>query len=217
MGKYTQFGCGMSGVPTWMNFDNSRSLWLERFPVFGCLYVGKKSFDGGRVRKRYPPHVLFGDIVAGLPVPPASFDGVYSSHVLEHLSLEGCRTALRNVLKILKPGGVFRLVVPDLKLEVQKYLNNSTNSAAVDFIRATRMGREDEVGRLRLAIQGFFGSHRHLWLWDYESMRYELEVAGFDSIRRASFNDSQDPRFIEVEDPKRFQSALAIECKRCPG
>jgi predicted SAM-dependent methyltransferase len=43
-----------------------------------------------------------------------SVDEVYASHVFEHLSMACVLPALRGVCRIIKPGGTFRIAVPDL-------------------------------------------------------------------------------------------------------
>ena len=95
---YIQYGCGLSAPENWKNFDSSPTLRLQKVPLLGKL-VNKTPF---------PSKVIYGDIVKGLPgIKDNSCDGVYCSHVLEHLSLEDFRIALRNTLNILKPGGYF--------------------------------------------------------------------------------------------------------------
>jgi hypothetical protein len=51
---YVQYGCGLCTPNNWQNFDASPNLWLERFPVFGRLYAGKKSLGTKRIRQRFP-------------------------------------------------------------------------------------------------------------------------------------------------------------------
>src|SRR5687767_11842143 len=99
MGLYVQYGCGMCCPESWVNFDASPTLRMQRIPVLGKLAPGP----------RFPKAVRYGDIVKGLPVADASCDGMYCQHVLEHLSLADCRAALRNTLRALKPGHIFRL------------------------------------------------------------------------------------------------------------
>jgi SAM-dependent methyltransferase len=53
---------------------------------------------------------LVGDVVAGLDVPDASFDRVIAIHVLEHL--HNLPPALDEVRRVLKPGGLFEVVIP---------------------------------------------------------------------------------------------------------
>ena len=53
---------------------------------------------------------LVGDVVAGLDVPDAAFDRVVAIHVLEHLP--NLPPALDEVRRVLKPGGLFEIVIP---------------------------------------------------------------------------------------------------------
>jgi predicted SAM-dependent methyltransferase len=177
-------------------------------PVIGKLYTKNES--------RFPKNVEYGDILKGLPITPESCNGVYCSHVLEHLSLDGFRVALRNTHKILRPGGIFRLVLPDLEYSVKQYLNNPSNDAALAFMRATCLGHEIRASSLKGFIVSWLGSSQHLWMWDYMSIETELQNAGFVGIRRAFFGDSSDPMFREVEDKGRWDNCLGVECKK-PG
>src|SRR6266487_4619922 len=104
-GLYVQYGCGISAPAGWLNFDASPRLRLERIP-------GVRAILGSTMGLLFPPNVRFGDIVRGLPIPDGNAYGVYCSHVLEHLAREDLAPALRNTLRILRPGGIFRLVVP---------------------------------------------------------------------------------------------------------
>ena len=106
-GTYVQYGCGLSAPEGWLNYDASPRLRLERNFLAGPVVA--KVF--GRL---FPPGTQFGDVVAGLPVASGAVDGVYCSHILEHLASEDVDYALVETMRILKPGGVFRLVVPDL-------------------------------------------------------------------------------------------------------
>ena len=106
--KYVQYGCGWSAPKEWQNFDASPTLRFERLPIVGYLYTKNKS--------RFPNNVKYGDIVKGLPVPADSCKGVYCSHVLEHLSLDDFRVALRNTVTILQPGGGVSLRVTRFRM-----------------------------------------------------------------------------------------------------
>jgi hypothetical protein len=138
---YVQYGCGRSGPNGWRNFDASPNLRLERLPVIGRLYAKNESC--------FPENVGYGDIVKGLPIPPESCNGVYCSHILEHLSLDDFWTALHNTKVILRLGGIFRFVLPDLEYLVRKYLNNPSNNAARKFMRETCLGHEKRARGLK--------------------------------------------------------------------
>lgn len=62
------------------------------------------------------------NVLEGLPFDNDSFDVVYSSHFLEHLSPEQAKFFLRECYRVLKPGGIIRIVVPDLENICREYL-----------------------------------------------------------------------------------------------
>jgi hypothetical protein len=204
--QYVQYGCGWSAPEGWRNFDSSPTLRFERLPVIGRLYTKNDV--------RFPVNVEYGDIVRGLPVPPATCRGVYSSHVLEHLALEDFRTALRKTREIMQPGATFRLVVPDLEFLAKQYLDNPSDGAAPAFIRNTCLGRESRPRGLRALASAWLGGSQHLWMWDYNSIKPELEAAGFVGVRRAATGDSGDQMFTAVEAPGRWENCLGVECRR---
>jgi len=206
--RYVHYGCGWSAPAGWRNFDASPTLRFERIPLVGRLYTRNAS--------RFPRNAAYGDIVKGLPVPPGSCDGVYCSHVLEHLSLEELRAALKNSLLILRPGGIFRLTVPDLERAVRRYAGNPSTDAAIELMKETGLGHESRPRGPGAFLVAWLGCSRHLWMWDYKAIEKELLAAGFVDVRRASFGDSPDPRFREVEEKARWDDGLGIECRR-PG
>lgn len=56
-----------------------------------------------------------------LPFPDQHFDYVYSSHVLEHISWMRTKEALREVWRILRPGGRCEIWVPDFAIICRTY------------------------------------------------------------------------------------------------
>lgn len=62
------------------------------------------------------------DIRRGLPFEDNSFDVVYHSHVLEHLTPHQGRDLLTECHRVLGPEGILRIVVPDLERIAQLYL-----------------------------------------------------------------------------------------------
>lgn len=201
---HVQFGCGHCAPPTWRNFDASPTLRFERMPVVGRLY--------SKNARRFPPTVEYGDILAGLPVAPGSCAAVYSSHVLQDLTLAESRVAIRHAFALLRPGGVYRTVVPDLAVAIRRYTESSDPLAAYQFLRETKTGLERPAPR-RAKLAAALGS-RQQWQWDFPSLTHELRAAGFHAVRRCAIGDAADPLFRDVEDPSRFREALAVECAR---
>jgi hypothetical protein len=208
-GIYVQFGCGLCAPDGWINFDASPTLAFEHLPIIGRLYT--------RNARRFPDQVRYGDIVKGLPLPPECAAGIYASHVLEHLAYNDCIRALGNTYRLLRRGGIFRLIVPDLESAARAYLASlqELSPAANDlFMETTALGRRARPRGIGGLLHAWLNTSSHLWMWDAPAMMRGLELQGFRNIRRCRFNDSDDPMFARVEDPLRFEDALAIEARR---
>jgi predicted SAM-dependent methyltransferase len=203
---HMQFGCGLCAPPRWRNFDASPTLFLQRVPIVGFLLTKKKVV--------FPAGVEYGDVVKGLPLPDSSCQGVYCSHILEHLSLVDMRQALREAHRVLVVGGIFRLVVPDLEYQARAYLDNKSDDAALNFMKETGLGREVRSRSIMSFVWEWLGNSKHLWMWDFKSLRSELLQAGFHEIRRAKFCDSEDSKFSELEAVDRWRHCLGIECRK---
>jgi SAM-dependent methyltransferase len=207
---YVQYGCGLSAPSEWINYDVSPTLRIQKIPVAGPLL--KK-----RLNTVFPDNVLYGDITKGLPIASDTCDGLYCSHTLEHLSLDDFRRALRNSYQVLKPGGIFRCVVPDLEHAARTYLtslDNGNQRSSVEFIDSILLGVKTRPTSVKGRISSLFGNSHHLWMWDTKSLALELKNAGFKAIRECKFNDCEDEMFKLVEAEDRFQNAAAMECRK---
>ena len=212
--SYVQYGCGLCAPEGWINFDASPRLRIER--TYGLRSVLRVS-----VGQLFPPNVRSGDIARGLPLADGNAQGVYCSHVLEHVPRDDIPAVLRNTFRLLRPGGVFRLVVPDLQRRVARYLASASGGdamAADTLIESCLLGTRRRPRTPASWLRQQFGRSAHLWMYDFAALRYLLVEAGFDQIRRCTLGDSDDPMFALVEEADRFYEAgeaeLAIEAIR---
>jgi len=93
--RLLNLGCGRRYHPDWVNVD---------FRSTG-------------------PGVLAIDLGGRLPFSDREFDAVYHSHLLEHLPKRKVPFFLRECFRVLKPGGILRVVVPDLEKICRLYLD----------------------------------------------------------------------------------------------
>ena len=213
-GLYVQYGCGLSAPEGWLNFDASPRLRLEQIPAVRTVLRRT-------VGLLFPSNVRTGDIVRGLPVPDGSASGVYCSHVLEHLPRDDLPTALRNTLRVLTPGGLFRLVVPDLQWRAARYLASVANGdqhAADSLMNSCLLGRRSKAKNLIALVRDYYGNSTHLWMYDFAALKALLEQVGFTGIRKCELGDASDVMFTLIEDHGRFfesgERELAIEAVR---
>lgn len=77
------------------------------------------------------PYVKAHNLLKGFPYETAQFEVVYHSQVLEHFPKEKAFDFLAECYRVLKPGGIIRVVVPDLEnivTEYLKYLNKNLSN-----------------------------------------------------------------------------------------
>ena len=92
--KYLNVGCGNKYHKDWVNIDLA-------------------SVD---------PDVIVCDLLKRIPFDDNVFDVVYLSQVLEHFSKKDALVLIRECYRVLKTGGIIRVVVPDLENIVRNYL-----------------------------------------------------------------------------------------------
>jgi predicted SAM-dependent methyltransferase len=69
------------------------------------------------------PHVIAHNLYKGIPFEDGLFDVVYHSHLLEHFPKRFALFFLKECHRVLKPGGVIRVAVPDLEQIARTYLH----------------------------------------------------------------------------------------------
>ncbi|MCX6313708.1 MAG: methyltransferase domain-containing protein [Sphingobacteriales bacterium] len=203
---YVQYGCGLSAPAGWNNYDASPTLRLQKLPVVGGVF--KKKVD-------FPSNVRFGNILKTLPgIKENSCDGIYCSHVLEHLSLNDFHQALKNTYGLLKSGGIFRCVLPDLEFSILQYIEDVKSKpelASINFLNGTMLGIKDRPKGFKQFVISLMGNSHHLWMWDQYALKNALEEAGFIKVRKCIYNDCEDKMFKLVEDESRFINAISFE------
>ena len=74
-------------------------------------------------------NVIAHNLKDGIPFSDNSFDVVYHSHVLEHLSKSEAEPFLKECYRVIRPQGVLRVVVPDLEDIARMYLHSLEQSS----------------------------------------------------------------------------------------
>src|SRR5438552_17857660 len=102
-------GCGATRPADWINTDCSLNAWIQRTAAGRALARAVV-----RSTEYKSSNVCFMNLNKPWPWSDASIDVVYGSHVFEHLRLRSAALFLVEAKRVLKTGGVIRLVVPDL-------------------------------------------------------------------------------------------------------
>lgn len=206
-------GCWIDAPDGWENIDASPSVKLATVPLIGRFLV---SAMGG---PDFPKSVKYGDLIKGLSLKPNSCELIFASHVLEHLSLSDFHTSLNNIYAYLQPGGIFRVIIPDLEQYVAKYTKQRSEGttsakAASTFMQASCLGHQRSRTGLKHRFHELLSNSRHQWMWDEPSLTEALIQHGFKNVRRCQFGDWSDPRFGLVERQDRHWEALCLEATK---
>jgi len=199
-------GCGYTVGKSWKNYDVTPTSIIEKIPLLGkVININQKKF---------PKEVIYGDITKKTLCPISKADNIFCSHTLEHMTYEEMKISLSHIYSMLKPGGCFRLVLPNLENRIEKYL---ISKDANKFIEDIGMGEKNIRRNILDKIRFIFGHSKHFWMYDYKSMINELEIAEFKKIKKCIFGDSQIKIFEEVEEKDRFvdSNGIAEICLQC--
>lgn len=138
------------------------------------------------------------NVTWGLPLRAGQCEYVYSSHMLEHLYAPDQTTALlREVHRVLRPGGVLRLVVPDMARHVRAYVDGDAEFFALAADEYSHYQRS-MTPLIRVLEWAGHNARDDCFLahktgFDLETLRQTLTRAGFTTIERAAPGVSAHP------------------------
>ncbi len=177
----TNVGCGSTPTTGWVNIDNSPSVMLARHPAVVALlrWVGLLNSSQMAFIAFCRQHHLVRASATRLPLPTASADVVYASHLIEHLDRSDADRFLLEVRRVLRGGGVLRLVIPDLQRLVQDYIWSRDADALVDSLLLVA----PPARSFREVVTSLLGSpSRHKWMYDESSLCALLTSHGFTEV-----------------------------------
>jgi SAM-dependent methyltransferase len=209
--KRVNLGCGPNAPANWINVDGSWNAWFSHHPglrkFFETIGIFRKgSGDQWRVRP------LVHDITKPLPFATNSIATIYGSHVLEHLYRSDAIQLLAESKRVLKPGGILRLVVPDVQTMARNYLaskdaqrkdhHHENGESAADLLN-DQLGFRSPTPPSGSFVFKFYAVwkdfHHHKWMYDSHSLAKLMADAGFTGVAEKSFCQSEIPGIEEVE------------------
>jgi SAM-dependent methyltransferase len=119
----------------------------------------------------YAPEADIKADMGALPIESRTIDDIWASHCLEHVMPDRVQAVLTEWLRVLKPGGILKVVVPDLD----------------DACRAWLERRNGALSMLYGSV-GPGGPHYHGW--GALELRDELMIAGFEVLSIQTFRET---------------------------
>lgn len=206
-------GCGPSGqIDGFVNIDNSKAVLLHRWPSVkrGLYKIGllsKQKLEANWDDVRYV------DASRRLPYRSESVAKIYSSHFLEHVPAEKGQKVLRECYRTLIPGGVMRLVLPDLLWHAERYVQQTT-----DIVAGSPKNYSTQVhDRFLNTVYGAYleparFGHRHCYMYDFPTIYCLLSIVGFRDIRQYQYRTGPDEDLWKND--CRPEDSMHLECAK---
>lgn len=174
-------GCGTDYKKGWINLDNNSDNNIDKLD-------------------------LNWDLRNPLPFEDNSIDYIFNEHLIEHLTVEEGQVAIKDMMRVLKPGGVMRIATPDLEVAVDKYINLPVKDDPV--LNSEKFG----LGFIKTRAEKINITFRwwgHQWLYDWEELERRLVSAGCSDITRGKHGISKYKELNKLE--TRDESKLIAE------
>lgn len=172
---------------------------LARLPVPAAAFGPRKDFIAA-VRKHRIKFVLG----RRLKFPDNSLDGFYTSRALEHMPREECFFLLSNVRRWLKPSGVLRVVLPDLRRFATSYVSQKID--AEKFVQSLGLAADDAKWWSIV-----FRHSYHRWMYDAQNFCDLLSRLGYRHVRECAFRQGAIPEVAYMDLPGRSADSFYVE------
>jgi predicted SAM-dependent methyltransferase len=144
------------------------------------------------------------DARAGLPIAAQSVDCIAAIHLLQDLPWNDIDPLLRELHRVLKPGGTIRIAVPDLDKAIDAYLRRDPGYFYVPDEDARSVGAKLVTQLI------WYGSVRTPFTFEFLEER--LCNAGFARIARAPFGVSRRQGLAMLDNRER--ESLFVEADK---
>src|SRR3954469_20615733 len=176
--KRLNWGCGGHTLPGWINSDQK---------------------DGDGID-------LSGDIAQGLPLETGSIDYAVSIHALPEVPYDRLVPVLAELRRVIKPGGILRLCLPDLIKGIRAYERGDRDYFLVPEEDAKSLGAKLVTQLI------WYGYSRTLFTFDF--IRELLEKAGLVDVAECRYRETRSrfPDIIELDN--REPESLFVEATK---
>lgn len=213
-------GCGSktSSATEVVNIGWSTALRIRKNPFMRFLASVVQRGDRLTRDKSLPDNIKVWDLAKGIPFDSCSVDVVYHSHMLEHLDRSVVDNFLLECKRVIKSGGIYRIVVPDLGNLCRKYLSHisacehsmdETNrlekyieSILAQSVRKEAYGTSQQPPFRRFVENIILGDARrrgetHQWMYDRISLKTQMLKLGYSDVYEQQYNTSRIPNWAK--------------------
>lgn len=167
-----------------------KRLLRDRKEIFLEVGAGDKKGENGWISIDVTEKCdIFWNLIKGLPFPNESILKIYSEHFLEHLSFKEGQKFLDDCLRVLVPGGIFSICVPNAKIYIEAYLKDRTLDNNQLFGHKPAYNNTTKIDYVNYTT--YMDGH-HKYMFDEENILVILRDIGFREVRLRSFDSHLD-------------------------
>jgi hypothetical protein len=193
-------GCGPNGLSGWVNID------CAALPGVTCVR----------------------DCRTEIPLPTGSVRGIFTEHFVEHLDYyEEAPRFIAECRRVLRPGGVLRIIVPDGGRYLEAYSSGRLADMAA-FSPLITMDPASDIApfgvekavlpfetKMEVVNFHFRQGGQHKFSYDFETLSRLFQESGFEQVVRASYGSSRMPE-LAIDTESRAAESLVVEAT-APG
>ncbi len=195
-------GSGLDVTGDWINVDGNFNTLFAKWPTFFHKFLykhtGAKNWFSleDYISKLKKHKFIHHNLLYGIPFTDNSVDYLYSSQTLEHFYSDQAEKFIQESYRVLKPGGLIRLTIPDLDYIITLFNN----------------------GDLKKALSYFYSPStydlfsRHKYLYNFDLLKELLEKYGFTEVKRYDIGIGQTPDIENLDN--RPEDTLYAEARK---
>jgi SAM-dependent methyltransferase len=180
----------------WLNCDITPHIWIAKIP--GLAWVLYRA--GKMTAERFEEHrqgvfrgLKYMNVCKRLRLADESCSSVFSSHMLEHLFSWDAEALLREVFRVLQPGGIVRTVVPSLQQCVELYDPNDPSKMLQGIFECSRSGAKN----------------RHQWMYTERSLCDLLLKCGYVNVQPCEYRQGRCEDVARIDN--RPENSIYVE------
>lgn len=127
------------------------------------------------------PHIDYKSDISNLPMfEDNSVDLIYCCHALEYFDRQEIQKILKEWYRVLKPGGILRIAVPDFEALVKVYAQYNDLNKILGPLYGRMVIKTPEGKKIIY----------HKTAYDFKSLKDVLESIGFKNVHRYDWRDT---------------------------
>jgi predicted SAM-dependent methyltransferase len=153
------------------------------------------------------------DATRPLPFADGTFRWVYAEHFIEHVTLRQAVAWLKEVRRILGPGGFVRITTPDLGRYAAAYVAGDDAFFSGHRDRMLRFGFPPMETRRAWMMNQIFQFWGHRWIYDVAELRHAAGEAGFapEGFSECAFQQGRDASVAALDFELRNDETIYVE------